>query len=131
MFDGHGGDLAAQWLQQELHTRLAPHVGPALLQPDPAAEVVSVQTGLRRPGTASTMFEQVFQSTDADLLKYLHGERCALWGWCAPAAWGQRSQFARTKRLQTPICMAHAEPHPSATSCCLLACPCLQLRRVQ
>lgn len=87
MFDGHGGDASAQWLQQHLYDDVMARVDQQLLRPEPAAEPVPNRPGVVRPGRAEQLLVDVFQQADKELLQYLLGEPLLLCGEEASSSW--------------------------------------------
>lgn len=85
VFDGHGGELAAQWLSKELHTHVdavvsgqAPMLPPPAVPPTPfngngnGGSPGCTTTGSRTRGLSAQLLSS-FQVADRELLRYLSG----------------------------------------------------------
>jgi serine/threonine protein phosphatase PrpC len=74
VFDGHGGEDSAKWLQQELHKDVVARIERNMLATDAAGEPVPGKPFLTKPRLASKVLTDVFHSVDDRLCNKLRGE---------------------------------------------------------
>eukprot|EP00775_Hariotina_reticulata_P002105 gene2105-2424_t len=74
VFDGHGGQTSARWLQEHLYEDVIRQVNASLLQPDPAAEPIPGRPGAVRAAKVQQMMVDVFRQADGKLIQYLLGK---------------------------------------------------------
>eukprot|EP00878_Enallax_costatus_P007173 GHUV01007517.1.p1 GENE.GHUV01007517.1~~GHUV01007517.1.p1 ORF type:complete len:250 (+),score=59.81 GHUV01007517.1:298-1047(+) len=71
VFDGHGGETSATWLQEHLFEDVMQHIDTQLLQPDPEAAPIPGRPGVTRSTRAEQFMASVFQQADDELIAYL------------------------------------------------------------
>lgn len=104
VFDGHGGSMSAEWLQEHLYDDVMQKVEKRLLQPDPHAEPINGRPGVTRSTRAEKFMIDLFQQADDKLIAYLIGGHAWLFRSGAETTSGM-DQFLRP--LRSPrVCAA-------------------------
>eukprot|EP00879_Flechtneria_rotunda_P013003 GHRR01013578.1.p1 GENE.GHRR01013578.1~~GHRR01013578.1.p1 ORF type:complete len:315 (+),score=72.80 GHRR01013578.1:603-1547(+) len=75
VFDGHGGETSAQWLQQHFYEDYIQKLDRQVLKQDPQAEPVLDKHGVTRSSKTEQLMYQAFQQADNALLQYLLEEK--------------------------------------------------------